>query len=50
MVNKYNTERKDKEGQQNRKDIFEFIENYINLHQYSPSNREIEEATGLVRA
>jgi len=45
MVSKYNTERKYKEGQQNRKDIFEFIENYINLHQYSPSNREIEEAT-----
>ena len=50
MVSKYNTERKYKEGQQNRKDIFEFIENYINLHQYLPSNREIEEATGLVRA
>lgn len=45
MVSKYNTERKYKEGQQNRKDIFKFIENYINLYQYPPSNREIEEAT-----
>lgn len=34
MVSKYNTERKYKEGQQNRKDIFEFIENYINLHEF----------------
>ncbi len=50
MVSKYNTERKYKEGQQNRKDIFEFIENYINLYQYPPSNREIEEATGLSKA
>jgi len=45
MVSKYNTERKYKEGQQNRKDIFKFIENYINLYQYPPSNREIEEST-----
>lgn len=50
MVSKYNTERKFKEGIQNRKEILEFIKNYIELHNYSPSNREIEEATGLSKA
>lgn len=42
MVSKYNTERKYKEGQQNRRDIY--------LHEYVPSNREIEESTGLSKA
>lgn len=32
MVSKYNTERKYREGQENRKEIFRFIEDYIELH------------------
>ena len=31
MVSKYNTERKYREGQENRKEIFKFIEDYIEL-------------------
>lgn len=50
MVSKYNTERKYREGQENRKQIFKFIEDYIELHGYFPSNREIEENTGLSKA
>lgn len=46
MVSKYSTERKYREGQENRKEIFKFIESYIELHGYFPSNREIEEVTG----
>ena len=43
MVSKYNTERKYREGQENRKEIFKFIEDYIELHGYFQSNHEIEE-------
>lgn len=50
MVSKYNIERKYKEGQQNRKDIFRFITDYYDLHEYVTSNREIEESTGLSKA
>lgn len=50
MVSKYNTERKYREGQENRKEIFKFVEDYIELHGYFPSNREIEETTGLSKA
>lgn len=31
MVSKYSTERKYREGQENRKEIFRFIEDYIEL-------------------
>ena len=50
MVSKYNTEINFRVGQENLKEIFMFIEYYIELHGYFPSNREFEETTGLSKA
>lgn len=50
MVSKYNTERKYREGQENRKEIYLFLIRYFTKYGYAPSFKEIAESLGISKA